>query len=129
SAGGSGEPNGIDEQIEADRAQPGTYVARVIYYMTGAPETGQGNDWHMTVSRFTLLPDKVETGKEYWTMSCETTDGKVLESKEIYVERGQAVTADFGCGAASTASVLGEKVASTNPPRKQTISKRAACMA
>src|SRR6476646_5142036 len=82
----------------------------------------------MAVSRYTLQPDKVETGKEYWTMSCETTDGKMLESKEIYVERGQAVTADFGCGAAGAASVPGEQGAGTNPPRKKATSKRAACM-
>ena len=128
SDGGSGEPNGVPEQVEVDRAQAGTYVARVIYYMTGAPQTGQGNDWHMTVSRYQLQPDKVEAGKEYWTMSCETADGKTtLESKQIYVERGQAVSSDFTCGQASQA-VLGEKTASANPPRRKATTKRAACM-
>src|SRR3954453_2068844 len=100
SAGSSGEANGVPEQIVVERAAAGEYVARVIYYLTGAPQTGQGNDWRMSVSRYTLLPDKVESGKEYWTMSCETPGGQVLESKEIYVERGQAATADFACGAA-----------------------------
>jgi hypothetical protein len=130
SAGGSGEANGVPEQIVVEHAPAGKYVARVIYYMTGAPQTGQGNDWHMDVTRYQQQPDKVESGKEYWTMSCEL-GGQTLESKEIYVERGQAVTSDFACGQAPAASpslaVLGEKVASTNPPRKS-ISKRAACM-
>jgi hypothetical protein len=128
SGGSSGEANGVPEQIVVERAAAGKYVARVIYYMTGAPQTGQGNDWHMDVTRYQLQPDKVESGKEYWTMSCEL-GGQTVESKDIYVERGQAVTSDFACGQAPAASgaVLGEKVASTNPPRK-TISKRAACM-
>jgi hypothetical protein len=136
SGGSSGEANGVPEQIVVERAQPGEYVARVIYYMTGAPQTGQGNDWHMKVSRYKLEPDKVETGKEYWTMQCETADGQVLESKEIYVERGQAVTSDFACGTGSVPAttgadssfVLGEKVASTNPPSKNAASKRALCL-
>jgi hypothetical protein len=131
SAGGSGEANGVPEQVVVERAQPGEYVARVIYYMTGAPQTGQGNDWHMSVTRYQLQPDKVESGKEYWTMSCES-GGQTLESKDIYVERGQAVTADFACGqaapsaAAPQGGVLGTRVVS--PPRKKVTSKRAACI-
>ena len=135
SDGGSGEANGVPEQIEVDRAEAGDYVAKVIYYVTGAPETGQGNDWHMTVTRYQGLPDKVESGRETWTMTCETSDGHVLEQKDIYVERGQAVTADFGCGGAvpqsGSGAVLGEKdVATINAPssKKKNASKRAACL-
>src|SRR3954451_4758423 len=123
SDGGSGEPNGVDEQIEVDRAQPGDYVARVIYYLTGAPETGQANDWHMTVTRYALEPDKVEHARENWTMTCETADGNVLETKEIYVERGQSVNANFLCGGAAPVagadggSVLSEKRAISVPRR------------
>ena len=133
SAGSSGEANGIPEQIEVARAEPGDYVARVIYYLTGAPQAAQANDWHLSVTRYKLQPDKVEHGREYWTLSCETAAGNVLESKEIYVERGQAVTADFGCGGA----VLGERVANrtSGPPgatkkaaAKKKVSRRTACL-
>src|SRR3954451_12336657 len=139
SDGGSGEPNGVDEQIEVDRAQAGDYVARVIYYLTGAPYTGQGNDWKMSVTRYKLEPDKVEHGRENWTMSCETADGNVLESKEIYVERGQSVNANFLCGGAAptsgsggsagsgSASVLAEKKTIT-APRRKVASKRSVCL-
>jgi hypothetical protein len=108
SAGSSGEANGIDEQVEIARADPGEYVARVIYYLTGAQQSPDANDWHMEVSRYKVQPDKVENGREYWTMSCEKPDGTVLESKEIYVERGQAVTADFACGAAAPPQTAGD---------------------
>jgi hypothetical protein len=141
SAGSSGEGNGIPEQIEVARAEPGDYVVRVIYYLTGAQQVAQANDWHLAVTRYKLQPDKVEHGREYWTLSCETTDGTVLESKQIYVERGQAVTADFGCGGAvpqppvgaARAEVLGQRVASGkgSPLRKPAttkVSRRTACL-
>ncbi len=139
-AGTSGNPNGVDEDIEVDRAPAGEYVARVVYYMTGAPQTGQANDWHMTVSRFVAKPDAVETGKEYWTMSCETPDGKVLEQKDVYVERGQAVTEDFACGAAAPpASDPGDGSAGSGDQgdagtpavtktKPKAVSKRSACL-
>jgi hypothetical protein len=97
SGGSSGEVNGHYEQIEVDKAQPGEYVARVIYYMTGAQQVPEANDWHLGVSRFAAEPDTVETGKEFWTMSCER-GGQVLETQDLYVERGQAITANFACG-------------------------------
>jgi hypothetical protein len=99
SAGSSGEANGLPEKIEVDRAQAGDYVARVIYYLTGAPQSVPGaNDWHMSVGRFALKPDTIESGREYWTMSCETPDGEVLASQDVFVERGQTVTVDLGKG-------------------------------
>jgi len=142
SAGSSVEPNGLAEQIEVARAEAGDYVARVIYYLTGAQQAAQANDWHLAVTRYKLQPDKVEHGREYWTLSCETTDGTVLESKQIYVERGQAATADFGCGgavpqppvAAARAEVLGQMVASAKasplrkPAKKKKVSRRTACL-
>jgi hypothetical protein len=140
SAGSSGEANGVPEQIEVDNAAAGDYVARVIYYVTGAPQIPQANDWHMAVTRYAHQADKVQTGKEFWTMTCTTPAGKVLESQELYVERGQTLTADFGCGAAvpgggsqpasgpqPAGSVLGEKKRSAGkkPSRRATCLKRA----
>jgi Zinc carboxypeptidase len=147
-AGGSGEANGIPEQIEVDKAEAGDYVARVVYYLTGSQQIAQANDWHMKVSRFAGQPDKVESAKEYWTMSCETADGHVLESKEIYVERGQAMTADFACGGTAPAGgaetttagqesraqveVPGQRPASGSKPaakpKPKPVSKRPTCL-
>jgi zinc carboxypeptidase len=131
-AGSSGNPNGVPEEITVDHAQPGDYLAHIVYYLTGAPQTGQGNDWHLTVSRFKAQPDKVETGREEWTMSCDTSDGKALESKQVYVERGQAVTVDFGCGGAAASGVLGAKaIGPTRGPiakKAKKPSKRVACL-
>jgi hypothetical protein len=137
SGGSSGEANGVPEQIEVDRADAGDYVARIIYYITGAQEAPPANDWHLSVSRYKSQPDKIEAGRENWTLTCEQPDGTVLESKEIYVERGQAVTADFGCGgvvpqtaasgetgaAPGGSGVLGEKQTSA---QKQAAQKKAA---
>jgi hypothetical protein len=153
-AGSSGEPNGVSEQIQVDRAPAGDYVARVIYYMTGAQHVPQANDWHLDVRRYKGDPDKVEQFKEYWTMTCETPDGKVLESQDVYVERGQAVTASFTCGrsvtavggnaqsgpatgnpqagaqavgpAAGSGAVLGRRQPAS--AKRRTLSRRAACM-
>jgi hypothetical protein len=137
SAGGSGEPNGLPEQISVDKAEAGDYVARVIYYLTGAQQVAPANDWHMKVSRFANQPDKVESGKEYWTMSCESAGGQVLESKDIYVERGQTVTADFACGGTAPppsvggtgnvtpqGDVRGERVARRSKPATRPQPKR-----
>jgi hypothetical protein len=134
--GTSGNPNGVPESVSLPGAPAGDYVAQVVYYLTGAPQTGQGNDWHLTVNRFQANPDTVETGRENWTMTCESADGQVLESKDIYVERGQAVTVDFGCGGAVPASsgggVLDQRVATTKTPGAKKAAKkptrRVACL-
>jgi len=35
---------------------------------------------------------------EAWTMTCESPDGNVLESRPVTVLRGEAVTENFACG-------------------------------
>ena len=127
----SGNPNGVPESVTVTNAPQGEYVARIVYFLTGASQTGDANanDWELTLQRFRKAPDKVETGREEYTLTCSLPNARVLDSQQIYVERGQRVSVDLcrhGQNADSSA-VLGEKVASTNPPRK-TISKRAACM-
>jgi hypothetical protein len=121
----SGNPNGVPESVTVANAPTGEYVARVVYFLTGAQQTGDpnANDWTLTLQRFRHAPDKVETGREEYTLTCSTSGGQVLDTRQVYVERGQRVTEDLCNGA-----VLGEKVASTNPPRKKTTTKRAVCM-
>jgi hypothetical protein len=53
-------------------------------------------------------------------MTCETPDGKVLESRDVTVWRGDVSTQDFSCG---QAAVLGTKKAK----KTKKLSKRQAC--
>jgi Zinc carboxypeptidase len=134
----SGNPSGVPESVTVPNAPMGEYVARVVYFLTGADQDESANDWTLTLSRFRKGPDKVETGREEYTLTCQTGDGTVLDTRSVYVARGQRVTEDL-CGGTAVSggaagspsdagSVLGTHFASTNPPRKATSSKRARCM-
>jgi hypothetical protein len=129
--GDSAQANGIPESITLPNAPTGGYVAQIVYFLTGADQNASANDWTLTLQRFRKAPDKVTTGREEYTLTCLSGD-TVLDTRQVYVERGQRVTEDL-CGGTGTPtagaqSVLGEKVASTNPPRRRTASKRAACL-
>ena len=127
--GSSGNPNGVPESVTVANAPTGDYVARVVYYLTGADQNASANDWTLTLQRFRKGPDKVDSGREEYTLTCLSGD-TVLDTRQVYVERGRRVTEDLCGGGAPTGTqaVLGEKVASTNPPSKKTAGKRAACM-
>ncbi|MEA2494734.1 MAG: hypothetical protein QOJ29_2645 [Thermoleophilaceae bacterium] len=145
----SGNPNGVSESISDDNVPVGDYVAKVTYYLTGADQDPSFNDWTLTLQRFRKSPDKIERGREEYTLTCETADGTVLDTKQVYVERGQSVS-EYLCGGVAPAGgdtttspaadgrVLGEKVASINSPgatknaaakkKAKKLSKRAACV-
>jgi hypothetical protein len=132
--GSSGNPNGLPESVTLPNAPTGDYVARIVYFLTGADTAPPANNWTLALQRFHKAPDKVETGREEYTLTCQSSDGQVLDSRQVYVERGQRVTEDLcggttpAAGGAPAGSVLGQHVGGTNPPRKQATSKRAACM-
>jgi hypothetical protein len=85
---------GDKESVVVDNASAGTYVVRVVNY-TAVP----GNPYTVTFDEYKVGADIVTPGHtEAWTMTCETPDGKVLESRQLTVLRGQAVTANFSCG-------------------------------
>ena len=102
-------PAGMAEEIDVTQAPPGTYVAEVVY-----TDSAVANDWVLTVHRIGQYHGVREpTGKtEAWTMTCETPDGQVLESRDVVVDRGERVNVDI-CAAASSdpgaQSVLGVK--------------------
>jgi hypothetical protein len=125
--GSSGQPNAVPESVTLPNAPVGDYVARVVYFLTGADTVAPANNWTLELQRFRKGPDKVETGREEYTLTCQSADGKVLDTRQVYVERGQRAAVDL-CAPAAAQSVAGEKVASTNPPVKKTVSKRAICM-
>jgi hypothetical protein len=120
----------LPESVTVPNAATGDYVARIVYFLSGADQVAEANSWTLELQRFRKGPDKVETGREEYTLTCQAPDGTVLDTRQVYVERGQRAAVDF-CGGSPQASeqaVAGEKVASTNPPRKKTASKRAVCM-
>jgi hypothetical protein len=92
---GDGQALNTPEQValEGDTLKPGDYVLRVHNYLAFDPE------WHAKVERFDGTPDTVIPGhKESWTLTCEAPDRTVLETKQVQVDRGQAVNVDLSCG-------------------------------
>src|SRR3954451_11698909 len=59
----SGNPSGVPESVTVASAPAGEYVARVVYFLTGADKDPNANDWTLTLERFRKGPDKVETGR------------------------------------------------------------------
>ena len=96
---GNGATNGMlgVEEITIGPDMPkGGYVARVINYAAASPYEG-------TVEfRGPLAPREGPT-TEAWTLSCER-DGQVLESQQLFIERGERKTPDLSrCARSATA--------------------------
>ena len=83
---------------------PGKYVARVFNFAAAEPYT----------LKVTFLgpPPFVAGQKENWTLTCETPDGKVLATEQVYIVRGQRVSADL-CATASQITNEGRPVSET----------------
>jgi hypothetical protein len=115
--GSSGKPPGQAEHVELTAPGTGDYFVRVVNY-AAAP----GTPYTLTIKRQTAGPDAITiSGKtEAWHMTCETPDGKVQESRDVTVWRGDVSTQDFGCG---QAAVLAAKTA-----KKAKATKRQACL-
>jgi Zinc carboxypeptidase len=113
----SGNPPGQPEDAELTNPEPGDYFVRVVNYLA-AP----GTPYTLTVKRQTAGPDTITiTGKsEAWHMTCETPDGKVQETRDVTVWRGDVSVQDFRCG---QAPVLGKKA-----KKKPKLTKREACV-
>ena len=52
--------------------------------------------WVVTPSTRPFVAKK--GGSEAWTMTCQDAAGKVYESRDVTIARGQTLTEDFGCG-------------------------------
>ncbi len=50
-------------------------------------------EWHVNPSTRPLAP-----AKEAFTLTCEAPDGTVIETQQVEVDRGEAVTRDLACG-------------------------------
>ena len=110
----SGNTAGSCEQAVLIQPRPGEYKAEIDLFAS-PPAT----PWHLVRQDYAGDIKITRTGKtEAYTMTCER-DGKVLETKQVTVFRGQTVDAD--CGVPPAQAVLGVK-------KKHKVSKRAACL-
>jgi hypothetical protein len=126
SVGTSGNPPGSAEEVILDQPPAGDYVVRVTYFaaVTGA--------YDIKVIR-AVAERTVTTGAQTpYVMTCELPDGTVLDQRNVIVDRGQAVTADFACGAAAGTSGAGSTTTPATPhktakPKSTRAKKLAAC--
>jgi hypothetical protein len=90
----SGNSAGSFEEIvvEGSALKPGEYVLRVVNYLATDQE------WHAKAERYEGEPDTVIPGqKESWTLTCEDGAGKVLETQQVQVDRGQKARVAMKC--------------------------------
>jgi len=80
---------------------PGKYVARVINY------TG-GTTYDLNITFAGPRPFKPGV-KETWTLTCEGVDGKVAQSRQVQIDRGEVKTESFGAPCAKVAAAAIEK--------------------
>src|SRR5205085_6721776 len=127
---------GAKEYTQVSDVTPGTYIVRVVNY-SAVP----GEPYTVTFDSYNVGGDKITPGHtEAWTMTCETPDGKVLESHDVTVLRGQQVTEDFGCGQSSgggtgggqqpgsSGDVLGTRHQGGSAAKRHKLSRRVACL-
>ncbi|MEA2168155.1 MAG: hypothetical protein QOF76_1455 [Solirubrobacteraceae bacterium] len=100
--GSSGNTPGADESVMIDEPVPGaTYIARVNYFAGGS------GAYKVIVTQVSVA-SKLTTGhKEAYTLSCEDPGGKVLESYQLVIDRGQKVTLNLGCGKGKSTDAAG----------------------
>jgi hypothetical protein len=103
--GTSGNTPGADESVLIEEPVPGaTYIARVVYF---AAASGQ---YTVTVTRVHQDSHFTTGHKEAWVLSCEDPGGKVLESYQFVVDRGQKVTLHLGCGKGKSTDAAGRRL-------------------
>jgi hypothetical protein len=124
----SGNPAGSCEQATLIQPRTGDYKAVVVLFAS-APAT----PYHLVNTHY-VGDIKVTPGTtEAYTMTCETPDGKVLETKDVTVGRGETAAVDFACGSAAgpangrTEGQVVQGVKQRGGSRSK-LSKRAACL-
>ncbi len=92
--GSSGGFVGAQEHIEANKEAhgdlTGDYVAKVLAFASAT------NDWTLTTQGTKPGSVTIEPGhREAWTLTCETPDGNVLASRQLFIDRGKQAKVDF----------------------------------
>jgi hypothetical protein len=135
-AGHGQNPNGMGEHITVTSPPAGHYIAAVQNVQ------GVANDYTLTINATGQKPGHAEpTGKtESWTLTCETPEGQVLETRDLVIGRGQRSTQNFGCGATATGEQTGQsgeqgqagqqRVLAKNKSatKKKTLTRRMTCL-
>ncbi len=105
--GASGNVPGEDEDVLLAHPQPGTYVARVVFYaaVTGAYE--------LRVNRVTTTRTTTSGTKEAYELTCEEPGGAVLERHSLVIDRGQSLGVRLGCGTGTSTFEDGTPLAGT----------------
>ncbi len=90
---GSGATLANPEVITIPDPQPGTYTLRANNYLGGS----ETYDWSGTVSFRNPNPPSPTGTKEAWLLSCADKRGNVLATREVIVDRGEAVDVGNAC--------------------------------
>ncbi|MBA3744372.1 hypothetical protein [Sporichthya sp.] len=80
------------ESIQLLDPVPGQYTAVVLDYGTGLL-----SDWQGGVT-FAAPPRPLPGIREAWTLTCETSDGRVLGTRRVVVDRGRSIDVGRVCG-------------------------------
>ena len=108
---------GVEEVTLGPDMPKGGYVARVINYAAGSPYEG-------TIEFRGPLAPKDGPTTEAWTLSCER-DGRVLESQQLFIERGERKTPDLSrCARSAAAADAGQ---AQGGPANQTAGSAQTC--
>ena len=86
--GSSGNIPGEKEHTTLFDAPAGTYVFRVINYASVTPE------YTLDIGRFESVTKRTEGKREAYTLTCEK-NGKVLQSTQVFIGRGQEKRVDL----------------------------------
>jgi hypothetical protein len=87
--GSSGELPGFKEMVELPQAEAGTYVLRVTNYASASPS------YTLTESFFDARTVTTGGKREAYTLTCEKK-GKVLQTVQVFIGRGQTKQVDLG---------------------------------
>ena len=111
---GSGADADGYETAVVDSPTPGNYVAVVVNW--AAPDPRYTGSWE------TYGPGEIVSRgatDEFWTLTCEKSDGTVVDTRKVFVERGQRVSVGAVCGSGgSTRPGKGNPGKPDGPPGK-----------
>ena len=98
----------LHKEFETPTSQENLFVSDVLDTTLTVPASGS-YEWHVNPSRRPLV------AQEAWTMTCEDAGGTVYETREIEIERGERLTANFDCREATSTTGTTSGTTSGNP--------------
>ncbi|GAB2778616.1 M14 family zinc carboxypeptidase [Nocardioides salsibiostraticola] len=86
----SGNSPGEKESAQVVDAPRGTYVLRVVNFASVSPT------YTLTTQAFGATIKSTPGKRERYTLTCERKNGKVLQSRKLFIDRGDVKTVNFG---------------------------------